>query len=127
MVRYCELHNDRPFLHFSRLFSGAVLQTAPAQSDFQSEFGRLLCNSQQTSFVVRHSMLGKNRRFIKTGSGPAQEKFIFSQKTFSPPPSPAGGAKGPFVDYMDRISALGVDMDDYNTMSTAQVRSSGSS
>ena len=36
---------------------------------------------------------------------------------------PAGGAKGPFVDYMDRISALGVDMDDYNTMSTAQVRS----
>jgi hypothetical protein len=74
-------------------------------------------------------MPGKNRRFIKAGSGPAQEQLIFSQKTFSPPPPPppAGGAEGPFVDYMDRISALGVDMDDYNTMSTAQVRSSGSS
>jgi hypothetical protein len=33
-------------LHFSLLFSGAILQIAPAQSYFQSEIGRLLCNSQ---------------------------------------------------------------------------------
>ena len=33
-------------LHFSLLSSGAFLQIAPAQSDFQSEIGRLLCNSQ---------------------------------------------------------------------------------
>ena len=29
-------------LHFSLLFSGAVLQTAPAQSDFQSEIGAII-------------------------------------------------------------------------------------
>eukprot|EP01046_Picozoa_sp_COSAG06_P000426 COSAG06_NODE_12_length_35417_cov_270.698992_8_plen_99_part_00 len=32
--------------HFSPLFSAAILQIAPAPSDFQSEIGRLLCNSQ---------------------------------------------------------------------------------
>jgi hypothetical protein len=44
---YCELHINRPeFVHRKRLFSGVILQIAPAQSAFQWEIGRLLCNSQ---------------------------------------------------------------------------------
>jgi hypothetical protein len=33
-------------LHFPPLFSGAIMQIAPAQSEFRSEIGRLLCNLQ---------------------------------------------------------------------------------
>jgi hypothetical protein len=39
---YCELHNEqrpKPAALFL-LFSGAILQLAPAQSDFRSEIGR---------------------------------------------------------------------------------------
>jgi len=33
---YCELHDNRPeFVHRKRLFSGVILQIAPAQSAFQ--------------------------------------------------------------------------------------------
>jgi hypothetical protein len=48
---YCELHNDRPNFAVFLLFSGAILQIAPAQSEFQQEIGRLLCNSQQHPFM----------------------------------------------------------------------------
>jgi hypothetical protein len=56
-VQYCELHHNRPKFALFRLFSGAVLQIAPAQSDFQSEIGRLLCNSQSQSVALTQSLL----------------------------------------------------------------------
>jgi hypothetical protein len=34
---YCELLNNRPSFAILTLFSGAILQIAPVQSDFQSE------------------------------------------------------------------------------------------
>ena len=40
-------------LYFSLLFSGAILQIAPAQSDFQWEIGRLLCNSQYGAWLAQ--------------------------------------------------------------------------
>jgi hypothetical protein len=50
---YCELHNGRPNFALFPLFSGAIMQIAPAQSNFQWETGRLLCNLQDAWRTVQ--------------------------------------------------------------------------